>query len=209
MKRGSAGGKATAIAERNRAIDKYYTNPNYCLFCGNIIPISDGTKVSQIRLKKYCNHSCAAKYYNRYNHSPVTRNYRCKKCGCDISIYNSAKRKYCDQCKGIAGAESSSASGFHIADRSKGDVFNGYDNWQSARSAINRHAGRVLELSGDKKACRICGYDVFVDVCHIKPVASFGYASLIREINSLSNLIYLCPNHHREFDKKIIDITEI
>jgi predicted restriction endonuclease len=48
--------------------------------------------------------------------------------------------------------------------------------------------------------CEVCGYNTHVEVCHIKSVSSFSDDTLITEINSIDNLVGLCPNHHWEFD---------
>ena len=45
----SAGGKATAIILKQKAIDDYYQNPNICLYCGNVIKIKDDQKCSEVR----------------------------------------------------------------------------------------------------------------------------------------------------------------
>ena len=44
--------------------------------------------------------------------------------------------------------------------------------------------------------CAICGYDKHVEIAHIKPVSDFTDSCTIAEINSIDNLIALCPNHH-------------
>lgn len=49
------------------------------------------------------------------------------------------------------------------------------------------------------KICK-CGYSKHTEVCHIKPIASFSDSSLIKEINCVENIIYLCPNCHWELD---------
>ena len=50
------------------------------------------------------------------------------------------------------------------------------------------------------KSCAMCGYDVRVEIAHIKSVSSFGANSTMGEINHVSNLVALCRNHHWEFD---------
>jgi len=65
---------------------------------------------------------------------------------------------------------------------------------------IRHHARSIMEKSNILRACTQCGYDKHVEVCHIKPISSFTESTLISVINSLENLIYLCPNHHWEHD---------
>lgn len=57
-----------------------------------------------------------------------------------------------------------------------------------------------MQASAHEKKCKACGYSLHVEVCHIKPIKEFVDTSLIKEINDLKNLIYLCPNCHWEFD---------
>ena len=62
-----------------------------------------------------------------------------------------------------------------------------------------------LELTGATKGA-ICGYDKHYEIAHIKPVSDFEDDALITEINSIDNLIALCPNHHWEFDNGLLNI---
>lgn len=77
-----------------------------------------------------------------------------------------------------------------------------------AYSSIIGNARDVYKRSGKPKICSVCGYDKHVEICHIKPVSSYNVETIL-EINDISNLIALCPNHHWEFDKGILDIREI
>lgn len=52
------------------------------------------------------------------------------------------------------------------------------------------------------KRCLICGWDTFVDVHHINPKRHNG-------TNDLTNLIGLCPNHHRMADRGMISKSEL
>jgi predicted restriction endonuclease len=62
-------------------------------------------------------------------------------------------------------------------------------------------------MANRSKACVVCGYDKFVDVAHIKPVAAFSPQAKLKDINAPENLIYLCPNHHREFDRGYLKLN--
>ena len=72
---------------------------------------------------------------------------------------------------------------------------------------IRTWARRTMERYGPTKWCHVCGFDVVVEVCHLKPIVDFPETALMSEVNSLSNLIYLCPNHHAMLDKGLLDIT--
>jgi len=90
-----------------------------------------------------------------------------------------------------------------ISNLTKGQVFEKYKTWQSARSRIRLNACLIL---GNKKPCFNCGYHKHVEVCHIKAVSSYEDSSLISEINSKENLLFLCPNCHWEFDTGVLEI---
>jgi hypothetical protein len=52
------------------------------------------------------------------------------------------------------------------------------------------------------KRCLVCGWDIVVDVHHISPRRHGG-------TNDLTNLIGLCPNHHRMADRGMIPKDEL
>ena len=78
--------------------------------------------------------------------------------------------------------------------------------WQAARSSIQHLARRAFFETTPSPKCAICGYDKHVEVAHIKPVSGFSDEATMREINSFSNLIGLCPNHHWEFDNGLLKL---
>lgn len=88
----------------------------------------------------------------------------------------------------------------------KGELFSNRKNWQSARSSIQKMVRNIFFKHNKKPKCCICGYDKHVEVAHIKPVSDFTDETLIKEINSIDNLIGLCPNHHWEYDNGILKI---
>lgn len=57
-----------------------------------------------------------------------------------------------------------------------------------------------IQRSDMPYCCKACGYSLHVECCHIKPIADFDSSATLSEVNDLSNLVYLCPNHHWEFD---------
>lgn len=79
-------------------------------------------------------------------------------------------------------------------------------NYQSYRTAIRKRAEKVFSNSGKPLKCAICGYDLYVEIAHIKAVSDFPGDTLISEINSEDNLIALCPNHHWEYDHGILKL---
>ncbi len=57
--------------------------------------------------------------------------------------------------------------------------------------------------------CQKCGYNMHTELCHIKPIGEMPDHITLGEINSPSNLIVLCPNHHWEFDNGILKLEDI
>lgn len=81
-------------------------------------------------------------------------------------------------------------------------------NRHSAFTSLHLHAREVFYNSGEVKECVICGYNKHIQICHIKAVKDFESSATVLEINSKENLIALCPNHHWEFDNKLLSANE-
>lgn len=48
--------------------------------------------------------------------------------------------------------------------------------------------------------CAKCGYDLHVELAHIRAVSDFSDDELLSEVNSSDNVVQLCQNCHWEFD---------
>ncbi len=182
----SLGGIARGKIQRQEALDKYYKNPNFCKECFKTIQVLSGQKLCITRKKKFCNHSCSAKFNNRNLPKQEKKIRFCKKCLITVVL---GRDRICDACKMP-----------DFGERTKADVFDSRCNWQSARSSIRRHAVLVWKRSGKKLECDVCKYDIYVEIAHINPVSSFSKEATINQINAIDNLKALCPNHHWEFD---------
>ncbi len=71
---------------------------------------------------------------------------------------------------------------------------------------IRQHAHTLVELLDTAKICKVCAYDKHVQLCHLKSIGSFEDSVKIAEINSVSNLVYLCPNHHWELGNGVLTL---
>lgn len=69
---------------------------------------------------------------------------------------------------------------------------------------IRINARKVMKDAKIPYKCKVCSYSNYVEVCHIKAIADFAADATIKEVNSLTNLAYLCPNHHWELDNGIL-----
>lgn len=174
--RHSAGGVATALKSRKAAISRYYENPSVCKNCRSVIDVKDNEKVSSVRKKSFCNRNCSATFNNLKREKKIK--------------VDKPKNEKIDL----------------IGHLTKGEIFTRYKTYQSARSAICKHARRTFNIPTKERCCKICGYSNHTDIAHVKSVASFDDAATIAQINSPENLIALCPNHHWEFDSGFIKI---
>lgn len=68
-------------------------------------------------------------------------------------------------------------------------------------SYIRQHASKVIKEHNIKRKCCNCEYSLITEICHIKAVSEFDKDALISEVNKIENLIILCPNCHKCFDK--------
>lgn len=235
--KGSEGGKARAEIQKEEAklrIDEYNSNPNKCKYCGNPIFAPYDKKLSETKIKKFCSRSCAAKFNNKgqiknpkgvgshsiienyadneiieiFENSTSLRDFS-NKLGYKSNLKYSNQgvvKKLCDLGLDINELKSSYDQ-ISIFELKKYDLFT-ERNWQSARSAIQRLARKIYDMSSKPKKCVVCGYDKHYEVAHIKSVSSFDDNALISEINDIDNLIALCPNHHWEYDNDNLDISE-
>lgn len=144
---------------------------------------------------KFCSRSCSATYNNKgvRRHG---KDHNCKDCGVKVSY----KSKRCTSCEYKRRFE-------RFMNRTLGDV-RSEGNAKVAFSQVRFKAREILSNNGEEE-CEYCGFNHFADACHIKAVADFPDTALMSEINSLDNLIWLCPNHHRMLDKGLLNIEEI
>jgi len=169
--------------------DQYIANPNRCRTCNSPILPKPGQRVFNVRQKVFCNSSCAAAFNNRL--FPKKRSVR-KACGKCLEMFPppNYRIKTCSNCRPF---------------RSRRRNLSELSKREAGRVVIGRHAVRVM--ASRPKTCVICGYDRFVDVAHIKAVAAFSPQAKLAEINAPENLVYLCPNHHREFDRGYLKLS--
>ena len=67
------------------------------------------------------------------------------------------------------------------------------NSYRAARSRFRSH---------ERPPCKICGFNRYIELCHITAAANSG-------TNDNNNLIYLCPNHHRLFDTHKLNKQEL
>lgn len=235
-KKGSAGGKATAIIEKEQArqrIDEYNKNPNSCLCCNKPILASYDQKLRDVKIKKFCSLSCAAKYNNvgkvhnptginnsksiisNLSNNQIIEAFNSSNNLTEFSLKLGYKSRINKNQENVQNklAELNLDINDLIADKNdvnsdtKGSLFDRRSNWQNARSTIQKEARKIYQNSDKPKQCIVCGYDKHYEVAHVKAVSDFSDDALISEINDEENLIALCPNHHWEYDNDGLDIS--
>lgn len=168
------GGKSAAKIVKEKHLNRYLENPNFCLFCGIIILPKNNETATNAKRKKFCNHSCSAKYSN-------------KKRGYELNSEKIIKNVT-----------------FRIDEDIPISLILGEK--ASKYSQIRAKARAKMIFYKVAKECIICGYDKHVEVHHKNPCNSYSNDTLLSIVNSLDNLVYLCPNHHWEVEHKIIKL---
>lgn len=141
---------------------------------------------------KFCSRSCAATINNQL--SPKRKiNKLCLYCTEQVKDYRSNKCLY----------HHTQYGNTLLADKSLEEVQSRLSTRNKHRSWINaaiRNHNRVHNKGLLKLPCAKCGYSKHVELAHIKGISEFLPSTLVKEINSPTNVIQLCPNCHWEFD---------
>lgn len=142
----------------------------------------------------FCSKSCAAKHNNKRRQisRPVNIKRVCPGCGGQ----KMAASKMCGKCdletkKSIAKSKFLNST---FGDLKKKANYKSHMYYNKIRGAARKYVSKEV---GDK-ICKLCGYDFYVELCHVKPISAFPDSALMSEINATKNLAFLCPNHHKE-----------
>ena len=146
-----------------------------CDHCGSITPNP-----------RFCSKRCAATVTNKER---VKKKIRCKSCRSDLPREKySVRRTTCDACIAARNVDWSAVTYGEMKARRK----------HQQNSHIRELARTAYRQSGKKLKCKACGYDKHVVIHHKKSISSHSDDTSIAEINKLTNLMCLCPNHHWE-----------
>lgn len=144
---------------------------------------------------KFCCQSCAASYNNRAKPKRQPEG-NCRRCNKVIST----ARTYCSDC--WSGMLKSTR------DRSLAEIEYKTGHKSAAFSAVREHARRKSRFARVHQ-CERCGYSKHVECCHIRAISEFPADATVAEVNADENILVLCPNCHWEFDRGMLDISEI
>lgn len=169
---------------------------------------------------RFCSKSCKSKAFPPMK-KDIIRPMNSKCSLCKKEFYKSDYKKslsksghvFCgktckNQAQRIGGVEGMLPSQYgSIGRATKGELINSSSaNWNNK---VRSDARRVYNTSSSPKHCVYCGYDTHYEVCHIRAVSDFPPEALVSDINALSNLVALCPNHHWEFDNGKLQWSDI
>ena len=174
------------LAKAEKMRDAYCANPHICKHCNSPILPDEGQSLQRMYRRVYCSRSCAVAAHNQEKPKRVRLDRLCRVCGQTFKEGN-AGRRICDAC--------TEAEARRLEARTKGSV---------TRRNLYAHSANVMLNAKREKKCQRCGYELFVEICHIKAVSSFSNEALLLEINAPENLIFLCPNCHHEFDAGLL-----
>lgn len=142
-----------------------------CHWCGKVIDY----KPCAARKMKYCSRKCFGEATTA-KHSITCA---CEFCGKEFTKRTSDSKRFCSQLCAARGT-AVEKFGYSIDEQRK------LSKNQNSHQSATKLAKKIL---GDK--CAICGWEEETcDVHHIKPRSESGS-------HSLTNLIVVCPNHHR------------
>lgn len=132
----------------------------------------------------FCSRSCSAKFNNKF--APKRKPNNDKFCSCGNRKSGTAKK-----CVDCWLNQTGKKTLLEVVSKYKGSL-----KWV----AVRKDAKNKMNRWKIKKECQICGWNKHVEVNHKKKISDFSLDTLVSEVNSKSNLQYLCPNCHWEFE---------
>lgn len=193
------------------------TNANYCSkSCAAIV--NNSKKPKRKKKKHYCSEcdsecktgrkyctdcyidvhlSKAHKTLKKKNRKRIqNRQYFCSECNVNIG----ERLKYCRDC-----SKKKTDVKYIYEDVTIGELKENYPNIHRYNAKI-RGVFRSLHKDVDTSKCQNCGWEHFVEFCHIKPLASFEDTDYVLDANSRDNLSILCPNCHWMLDNGKLEL---
>lgn len=151
---------------------------------------------------KFCSRSCAAKTNNRLypkreklQRQIIQKEHKCIRHDCQNIV--KLRIKTCAKC---LGKDRIMAYGNRLLNEFTSN--HARHKYQKVRN----HAHNMAEIFELKKICKVCNYKIYVELCHKKAIGTFSKDTPIKIVNSFENLVFLCPNHHKELDLGLLSI---
>lgn len=173
-------------------LKEYNLNPNKCLNCNNSILFKEGDKLHKFKFRKFCSLQCS-----RENTSKNKKIYICESCG-------GKRDKASCLCRICFNIENNP-----INERVLGSFIEGHKYLSSKCQNIRKNARMKMQkwFPIETRSCKYCNGDEFknvLEVHHIKNILSFSLETKIKEINSIDNMIWVCPSHHAMVEKGLL-----
>jgi hypothetical protein len=139
--------------------------------------------------RKFCSRSCSSKS-NHPRQKPKFAT--CTNCGGQTTYSSCGRaRKFCDTC---LKSKCQYMENLTIKEAS-------YERKDANRyRKIRHHAHEVAKRSLGERKCSKCNYNKHVELAHINGISYFHENTKLSVVNAPSNLMWLCPNCHWEFD---------
>ena len=154
-------------------------------------------------LHKICN-SCNSSYETK-DHSSK---YCCR--DCFYSSQSTKEKNLCKNCKSNHSRYSDFCSNLcRLEETMKSKTLGECSSYeqQNKYRAIRGYAHSYFKALGKPTSCKVCGYNLHVELCHIKPVSQFVESDTVWDCNKPENIVFLCRNCHWEFDNGILDMV--
>lgn len=191
-------------------------SPRICQFCEKEF-LADNKDINRGKAR-FCSKKCSEEHTRKHQ----VNNVQCSFCHTSFYLSESKKKGsksgtyYCNiQCKNNA-QRLSGIKAIHLPHYNtsvyekltKGHLIDSL-GLHGARKRIHSNSLRSYDRSDMPKYCVYCGYDAHYEVCHIRSISDFPPEALVSDINALTNLVALCPNHHWEFDNGKLQLEDI
>lgn len=137
---------------------------------------------------KFCSRRCAATYNNKQTPKRKKLVKVCSDCGKPLS------RNCYTVCRGCCAG---------LGDVTLSEAIYTKHHRSSAFALVRTRARTVMGKAGVTQY-QNCKYSKHVEVCHKRSIASYPLTTKLSEINSIDNLMALCPNCHWEYDHGIL-----
>jgi hypothetical protein len=172
---------------------------------------------SQVKFGKnnFCSSSCSATYNNTHclasrRFGPKrTKEYSCAVCGTTLD----RRRKFCslhDPCElAQYRLENGNTVTVSISKKTLQEIKYGDKSNASNFGSVRCNARMIAHKLGLHHKCLLCNYTKHITICHVKSVCTFDLSTPVREVNSPSNLIGLCNNHHWELDHHLLSTADL
>lgn len=147
---------------------------------------------------KYCSKSCAATINNKLKPKRAKTSKQWNLCDICGDLVRGRRHRGCSIVKSDSVTLGEYAERRAVKDR--------HPSWKNSQVRVqNRIANKTLR----QIPCQVCGYSTHVELAHIKPITAFSRDTPIGIVNSPSNLLVLCRNHHWEFDHGVLTLDQI